>query len=483
MNKEEFRRQLRDESQQWQEEGLIEPNLYQLLAERYAFSDLSEEPHNRFVGVLLGLGGILLGLGAITFVAANWQAWSRVARMILLLSLFFGVNTTGFYLWRNPQKRSRLNRLGHGLLLTGGLILGANLGLMAQMFHQGGPIYQLYFIWSLGILVMAYGLRLTSLGIFSWILMMCSYFTFQTSSLSSINGLSILEYGMLYLPILISVFYLPLAHWLRSRWLYGLWGVSFMLLFGLSPINLLGATASIVFAWGNFSALNIAVGTILPASVLWVYRFDLGRKTRQRSQFTRPDLFQSVGRSLSIWSLSFILYIYAFRFPWKNTLFRSQEISDVVSLGTPLLMILVYLLIAVYGWAIAFRNEHFSGGTKWLNSPVMAGFLVSFFGLAIACHSKMSLTIIGPALVNLLLFALSIALIHDGLMFVVRRRFWGGMFILVIGLVSRMFEYNTGLTLKALVLSLCGLGIIAAGLWFEYRVKPPVQAVLKESNG
>ena len=57
------------------------------------------------------------------------------------------------------------------------------------------------------------------------------------------------------------------------------------------------------------------------------------------------------------------------------------------------------------------------------------------------------------------------------------------MFILVIGLVSRMFEYNTGLTLKALVLSLCGLGIIAAGLWFEYRVKLPVQAVLKESNG
>ncbi|NJN23861.1 MAG: DUF2157 domain-containing protein [Acaryochloridaceae cyanobacterium RL_2_7] len=216
MNKAEFRRRLRDESQQWQQEGLIEPNLYQVLAERYDFANLSEEPHNQFVGILLGLGGILLGLGAITFVAANWQVWSRVTRVVLLLGLFLSVNSAGFYLWRHPQKRSRLQRLGHGLLLTGSLLLGANLGLMSQMFHQSGPVYQLYFVWSLGVLVMAYSLRLMSLGILSWILMMVSYFSSGGLPLLQNNGLTVIDYGVFYLPILISVLYcLPLAHGLR----------------------------------------------------------------------------------------------------------------------------------------------------------------------------------------------------------------------------------------------------------------------------
>ncbi|NJN23863.1 MAG: hypothetical protein HC810_05010 [Acaryochloridaceae cyanobacterium RL_2_7] len=150
-------------------------------------------------------------------------------------------------------------------------------------------------------------------------------------------------------------------------------------------------------------------------------------------------------------------------------------------MGPSILMISVYLVIVIYGWWRVFQGERRAPKGTWLTSPLMALLLISMFGFAIACHSSRSLTIIGPGFVNLLMFGLSLVLIHDGLLFVVRRRFWGGMFILVIGLISRIFEYNTGLTLKAVVLSLCGLGIIAAGLWFEYRVKPPVTATLPES--
>jgi hypothetical protein len=34
-----------------------------------------------------------------------------------------------------------------------------------------------------------------------------------------------------------------------------------------------------------------------------------------------------------------------------------------------------------------------------------------------------------------------------------------------------MLEYDTNLVLKAFVLFLCGIGAIAAGLWFERYVK------------
>ena len=58
-------------------------------------------------------------------------------------------------------------------------------------------------------------------------------------------------------------------------------------------------------------------------------------------------------------------------------------------------------------------------------------------------------------------------MLHDGMLMGVRHRFWGGMGIVVLGLWTRMFEYDTDLLLKAAVLAAFGVAVIAAGLWFE----------------
>ena len=102
MSTENFRRQLRAESERWWREGLIDAQLYEQLATRYQFEHIEAATGNRFISILIGLGGILLGLGAITLVAANWQDWSRTLRMVVIFGAFIGVNTTGFYLWRRP---------------------------------------------------------------------------------------------------------------------------------------------------------------------------------------------------------------------------------------------------------------------------------------------------------------------------------------------------------------------------------------------
>jgi predicted outer membrane lipoprotein len=44
------------------------------------------------------------------------------------------------------------------------------------------------------------------------------------------------------------------------------------------------------------------------------------------------------------------------------------------------------------------------------------------------------------------------------------------MSLLILGIISRIFEYNTDLLLKAGVLLACGTSVIAAGLWFERRL-------------
>ncbi len=74
-----------------------------------------------------------------------------------MLTLSIVVNTLGFYLWRQPNTiqnnlqntTSKKQKLGHGLLIFGALILGANIALMAQMFHIGGSPYGLYIVWGL----------------------------------------------------------------------------------------------------------------------------------------------------------------------------------------------------------------------------------------------------------------------------------------------------------------------------------------------
>jgi uncharacterized membrane protein len=128
-----FARKLRTEAQQWQDEGLIDRDLYDQLADRYQFSNLEAEGRDRFVFILIGLGAILLALGVITFVAANWQALSREIRLVLLISLFLSTNIAGFYLWRQPLPSSiaarrtqrRKRTFGAGLILLGNLLIGA----------------------------------------------------------------------------------------------------------------------------------------------------------------------------------------------------------------------------------------------------------------------------------------------------------------------------------------------------------------------
>jgi uncharacterized membrane protein len=169
MVSDQFRRQLRQEAQQWQVDGLINPDQYRRLAEIYQLDTLDTQSRDRFIAILLGLGSILLGLGAITFVAANWQAISRELKLLLLMSVFWGFNITGYYLWQRPNRLSSgpqpwSNRLGQGFLLLGGLLLGANLALVSQLYHRSGSPYELCLIWGLGVLAMAFSLGLVSLG-------------------------------------------------------------------------------------------------------------------------------------------------------------------------------------------------------------------------------------------------------------------------------------------------------------------------------
>ena len=63
MTSEKFRRQLRQESEVWWREGLIDAKFYETLATRYEFRDIEVNARSRFTTILISLGGHSPGPG------------------------------------------------------------------------------------------------------------------------------------------------------------------------------------------------------------------------------------------------------------------------------------------------------------------------------------------------------------------------------------------------------------------------------------
>ena len=449
MSTEKFRRQLRKEATKWREEGLIEPALYDRFANRYDFSGIDSASSGQFISILLGLGGILLGLGAITLVAANWQVW-----------------------------------------------------LMSQMFHQGGSISGLYLVWGLGVLAMAYGLQLTSLGVLSAILLGMSYWEIFTGYrawewVGNTDWISTLQ---IYLPLLGMPLFLPLSHIQRSRVLY--------VVSGLGLISLIWSRGALV----HWQSGSIALVLVLIPAVLWVYHTQFWRwpneqiaalstarsPLQQRLGADGPvalneegrDRFQAVGQSLAIWFVTITVYAYSFRGAWRGTAERDGAMARSFSLA-----LVILCAIALYGgwqWWLRSRKRP---SILWMKTPIFFGLLalvgiLTFSNLQLgnpdwseptASRAFIFFLVSSPLVMNLLLFFIGFAMLHDGMQLGIRHRFWGGLGIVVIGLMSRVFEYNTGLTLKALVLAICGILVIVAGLWFE-RQLPQHQSLATQST-
>ena len=434
MVSEKFRRQLEQEAQKWQSENLIEPTFYELLAQRYQFATLPQEASSRFVYIIISLGAVLLGLGVMTFVAANWQEWSRVTKIIILLGSFLSVNIVGFYFSRQ-NSNPVLRLLGYFLLLLGGLLLGANLGLMSQLFQQTGEAYQLFLIWGLGLTAMAYSLRLTSLGVLSLILVGSGYLV----------GWEFLQSDMTlqYMPLIALVVFVPLAYWCASGTIFTL--NALLLVFTLIIVG---------------SRINYPLfGFILPSALLWGY----GNLPRT------DDLTISFGKTARFLALLVLgIALYVFSFKWENYTFSRPSYFDEVWFS---LVVNAIILCLATGWCYLkignpFVRSEFSLG--WVNKATVSLVLILCGLTFVNYHTQTINTLLVS---NILLFLLAIGLIQDGLVKNERLAFWGGMILLVLQVISRTLEYDTQLLLKSVVLLLCGLGVMLAGFLFERRLR------------
>lgn len=468
-----FRRELQQEAQRWYADGLISQEQFKHLAQQYQFAELDTAARDRFVMILLGLGSLLVGIGAITFVAANWQALSQTLKAGLLFAAMVIANLSGFTLVNNISPDNRWQRLGQSLLLLGALLLGANLALMGQIVHTSGTRYELCAAWALGVLALAYGTRLSFLGMVALLLLGIGYWSALWDMVWLQNAL-LGVWTLQGMPLIVALLFLPLAYHCRSQ-----------ALFALTAIATTSALFVLILDIGRAFPFWIqALMLVLPYALLWAYDDTLWFKglrwlqrqtpsplpTTARELAERP--FQPIARGLMLFALSLFYWVLSFQDAWLNpgnqaffqTSFQWQDIWPVV------VTLLLFALWTGLAWGYLGRRRGRSWQLDALSGTLLV-FLLITAGVFFWAFVGGPIPIVATLIFNILLALMSLGMMREGLGSGARMPFWWGLVLLTLQILSRVLEYETGLLIKSLVFVLCGVGVIAIGLWFERYVR------------
>lgn len=457
-----FRQQLRKESQIWRDEGIINSSQYQQLADRYQFNKIESAARDSFATLVIIIGSVLLGLGAVIFVAANWQAWSREVKLIILLSLLIGTTIAGFNFFRqatsgNESKQKQRNQrlIGEGLLFLAALVLGANLAVMTQLFNITASTSALFLAWGLGVLAMAYSLCLTSLGILGIVLMQVGYWTGVEEWFNSPATNSWAQLLVMHMPLLSWLLYIPLAYICLSRSIFVLAAFAFAtaLQLNLNPLQRL--------SYADIAPWVASFAFSLPPALWWSYDDLLFPTINYR-------IFQPLARTLALIFFGVIFSILSFRWQW-DTSFLSALNSNTMMRSLPFLDIGVLSGLAILQWLylLRYRNPSRRGldtNTTAIGSFIIITVLVPYWHQAVSPIGPLAIFIF-----NSMLSIFACGLMGEGLKAGERRMFWSGMLLLTAQIISRVLEYDTDLLFRSLVFILCGWGVISGGLWFERR--------------
>jgi uncharacterized membrane protein len=156
-----FLEHLPDEVDYWQGRGIIAPDQGRAIIDSYEMPDTSRAAQGRLVTILAILGSVLVGLGVILFFASNWQEISREVKLALMLVAVPTAYGIGYWLryFRGYQ------RVGTATLFLAAIVYGAAIHLAAQAYNIPVDHPNLFLLWFLGVLPLAYVTRSESITV------------------------------------------------------------------------------------------------------------------------------------------------------------------------------------------------------------------------------------------------------------------------------------------------------------------------------
>lgn len=144
-----FLKHLKSELPGWVAEGWVSPEQGAQILHRY---DTRKE-HTGFIAAAFGVLGVMLVLsGVITFFAANWSEMAKITKLILL----FGGLLGAYALAIKPFNREDYPKLWAAMLLLAAGMFGANIMLIAQIYHIDSHYPNGVLLWASGALLLAW---------------------------------------------------------------------------------------------------------------------------------------------------------------------------------------------------------------------------------------------------------------------------------------------------------------------------------------
>ena len=199
--------------QKWLSEGTINKEQANVM-----LADIKNEKKSISSGKLITsisvIGAVLLGLGAITLMASNWQTMSSIVKVLILVGSTFTAYISGYIL---KYEKKTLPKVGSALLFLGGLLIGASLFLIAQIYHINANIHVLILIWIMANLPLVYAFHsmeiagLVAVLFFIWIPSFIYQNIIASQALSNIAA-----FPILYLVSAIFLFGLGGLHYINN---------------------------------------------------------------------------------------------------------------------------------------------------------------------------------------------------------------------------------------------------------------------------
>jgi len=164
---------LRADVDRWQAAGWVDPD-----GARHIKAELDARHSGLSLpNTLAVLGVVLIAFAAMSFVAANWQDLSKLARLTVL-----GTGLVASYVGADTLFRRGHDGFGHAAVLLGVAIFGASIMLIAQMYHMEGSPPDAVWLWLVGALAAGILIRSNpALGLAAILLVIWSHMTIQTA--------------------------------------------------------------------------------------------------------------------------------------------------------------------------------------------------------------------------------------------------------------------------------------------------------------
>jgi uncharacterized membrane protein len=124
---------------QWLDNGLIQEDQFNNLLEY----EKNQKKPNYWVYSILSLGIVVLVIGIISIIASNWD---DIPDVVKLFTNFLVLFINAFFIFKFNSKEKELFFETTVVLFS--LLLFASIGLISQIYHTGGELYEATLFWS-----------------------------------------------------------------------------------------------------------------------------------------------------------------------------------------------------------------------------------------------------------------------------------------------------------------------------------------------